>query len=62
MPIEKESYRDNLERIHGMFPDKELLTKTDVAKFLGVSTKFVCKYYPFKNNYISKATLARALS
>ena len=62
MAREKEAYRDNLERINERFPEKELLTKTDVATFLGVSTKFVSKYYQFKNNYISKATLARALS
>lgn len=59
---EKVAYRDNLERLNEKFPDKELLTKKDVAGFLGVCTKFVSKTYPFKNNYISKATLARALS
>lgn len=59
---EKAAYRDNLERLNEKFPDKELLTKKDVAEFLGVCYRYVAANYPFKNNYISKATLARELS
>lgn len=59
---EKAAYRDNLERLNERFPNKELLTKKDVASFLGVCYRFVDKTYPFNGNYISKATLARALS
>ena len=62
MPREKEAYRDNLERLCEKFPDKELLNVTDVMSFLGVSRRYVTKAYPFKDNKISKATLARELS
>lgn len=62
MSREKEAYRDNLERLCERFPDKELLNVTDVVRFLGVSRRYVEKAYPFKDNKISKATLARELS
>lgn len=62
MPREKEAYRDNLERICEKFPVRELLTIGDVCAFLGCSrNNKVIKSLPFKNRYISKATLARAL-
>jgi hypothetical protein len=60
--MEKPGYRDNLERLCVVFPDKELLNKHDVAKFTGLNYRTVCKRFPFRNNYISKATLARTLS
>ena len=59
---EKAGYRDNLERIKDRFPDKELLSKKDVAEFCGIRYETVVKMFPFKNNYISCATLARELS
>lgn len=62
MPIEPVSYRDNIERIVSKFPNKELLTKTDVAKLTGLTIKTVSKRYPFNHNYISIATLARHMS
>ena len=62
MPREKESYRDNLERLDAVFPDKELLFATDVSRFLGVDTRTARKMYPFQNNYIAKAVLARKMS
>lgn len=60
--MEKQGYYDNLERIHAMYPDKEYLRKTEVAKFLGVKYQTAGKRFKFKDNYISKANLARALS
>lgn len=63
MPREKESYRDNLERICQALPDKgEMLSKSDVAKFTGLNHRTVAKIFSFKGNYISKAVLARELS
>lgn len=44
---EKEGYRENLERIHTRFPNKELLTKKDVASFLGCNYRYVTKRFPF---------------
>lgn len=62
MPREKEAYRDNLERLCEAFPTKELLSRGDVMRFTGLGYKCVGKRYPFKQNYISKASLARELS
>ena len=63
MPREKEAYRDNLERIKNMYPDKELLRVSEVMRFLGMKNyNSVLKRFPFKDNYISVATLARELS
>lgn len=70
MAREKESYRDNLERLDKMFPDKDLLTPNDVVAFTGVCRQTVIKLFDFnsklvgkrKDHYISKAKLARELS
>jgi hypothetical protein len=60
--MEKIGYRDNLERLNVVFPDKEILKISDVARFSGLSRQTVAKKFPFKGSYISKATLARELS
>lgn len=63
MPREKEAYRDNLLRLDKRFPDKEVLNQNEVARFLGIDTRTVKKYYPIKKGVgISKATLARCMS
>lgn len=62
MPREKEAYRDNVERIKMMYPDKELLSKGEVCAFCKINYRTAAKLFSFKNNYISVATLARELS
>lgn len=62
MGREKEAYRDNVERLKEMFPSKELLNIKDVIAFTGASRKTVAKRYPFKDGWITIATLARAMS
>jgi hypothetical protein len=70
MAREKESYRDNLERLDKMFPGKEMLSTVDVAMFTGMARTTVLKMYSFKDtrnksnttHRISKAVLARELS
>lgn len=62
MPMEREAYRDNLERIKDCFPTKELLNVSEVARFLGVDRGTVTRRFSFKTGYISVATLARELS
>ena len=63
MPREKLSYRDNLERLDEAFPDREMLTVTDVSKFTGVCRRVAKSWFSFNQyNYISKATLAREMS
>lgn len=61
MPREKEGYRDNLERLNEFFPQTELLSIQDLIKFTGRDRSTVKKYFPFKDNYISKCEAARAL-
>ena len=61
MPREAEGYRDKLEKIIAAFPNKELLCMREVSKFLGIDSRTVKKYFPFKNGYISRTTLAREM-
>lgn len=62
VPREKEAYRDNVERIKLMYPDKELLSRKEVCTFCKIDYRTASKMFTFKNNYISVATLARELS
>jgi len=62
---ETEAYRDNLARLDKALPGKELLTRTDVSRALGISKDAVTRLLKGKlvcGKYISKATLARLLS
>lgn len=58
---QSEYYEDNVLRLKELFPTKELLNVGDVAKFAGLDRRTVKKRYPFTNNGITVATLARAL-
>ena len=58
--LEKSDYRDNLERIKQMYPNKELITIAEVMAFLGVSRKVVKRVIGM-DKYISVASLARKL-
>lgn len=62
MPLEPESYRDNLELIYNKYPQKTMLTKTEVQDITGLNYRTVCKLFEFKKGYISAAKLARAMS
>ena len=63
MPREKESYRDNLERIKDMYPDKEMLSLKEASEFIGLNYRTVKKMFSFNRfNKISVATLAREMS
>lgn len=62
MPLEKPSYRDNLERIKEVYPNKEMLKVKDVQKFCGLNRETVKKLFDFKDGYISVAKLAREMS
>lgn len=37
MSREKEGFHDNVAALNEMFPDKGMLTKSDVARFMGAS-------------------------
>lgn len=61
--MEKEGYRDNIERIKAMYPTKELLTIKEVSKFLGIDARTVKKTFQLVNGkYMSVAVLARKIS
>lgn len=62
MPLEKEGYRENVERIKEKFPTKEILRPGEVAEFLGVSKRTVQRLFTFnQNGHISVASLARQI-
>ena len=62
MALEKPAYRDNLERIKALYPDKEMLKVKDVQRFCGLNRATVEKLFDFKDGYISVAKLAREMS
>ena len=69
MAREKEAYRDNLERIITQFPDKEIITQKEIARWLHMDARTVKNAFPMKGGgtqgatcWISVATLARAMS
>lgn len=62
MPKEKADYRDLLERLDAAFPGRELLTKRDVAAWLGVNEKTVKRRYGWPRGKVSKTQVARAVS
>ena len=63
MAREKDDYREILASLHRRFPDKEMLTITDSADFIGCSYWSARRNLPFNptTHRISKPTLARVL-
>ena len=47
MALEKPSYRDNLERIKEVYPNKEMLNVKNVATFCGLNRKTVLELFGF---------------
>ena len=62
MPKEKELFRDNLEILNEKFPNKFLLTSTEVVEFTGLERHAVKKKFNFDGRYITKTQFARDLS
>lgn len=64
MPREKEGFRDNMALLNERFPDKDMLSKGDVARFMGISWETVTRRIRFNKTTkrISKADLARQIS
>ena len=59
---ENQYYRDNLEQILSFSGGKNLLNVSEVARFTGIVDRRVVKrIYPFVDNRISAATLARCM-
>lgn len=61
MALEHPAYRDNLERVCNAFPDKEMLTVSEVSRFTGLDRKTVRKRFSMRQWYISVACLARQM-
>ena len=56
------AYRENLEQILLFTGGKQLLTVADVGRFTGLKDRRTIKHhYPFVDNRISAATLARCM-
>lgn len=56
------AYRENLEQILEFSGGKNLLNISEVARFTGIADRRVVKrIYPFVDNRISAATLARCM-
>lgn len=63
MAREFPDYRNTIEQLNRLYPDKELLTMEEVMKITGYKSRdSVRKHFPFVNRRINKATLARCLS
>lgn len=62
MSREKQGFRDTIATLNEMFPEQGMLTKGEVAKFLGVSVKTVNRHkiqFNPATGRVTKADLAR---
>lgn len=63
MGREREGYRDNLERLDAAFPGRELIRKSEVAGWLGISKTTLRERFALPpGQYVSKVAIARALT
>ena len=62
MGREKEDYRDNMELLNGMFPDRAMLTVADVKRITGwKDTRTVAKHLRLTAGTVSKVAVARMM-
>ena len=62
MAREKEDFRENIEQLNRLFPEREMLTLPEVMQILGYGSKNTVKKYlgaKIVNGRISKAAIAR---
>lgn len=62
MPREKADYRELLMRLDESFPGRELLTREEVATFLGVNPRTVKRRYNFPAGRVTKTLVARTVA
>ena len=64
MPREKQGYRDTIALLNEMFPNQGMLSRTEVARFMGVDRTTVSRrgirFNP-ETNRVTKADLARQI-
>ncbi len=56
------AYLDILDRLDEAFPDRELLTRAEVAAWLGVHRNTVTRRFGWPRGMISKVQVARSVS
>lgn len=64
MAKEKEGYREILEQLNEVFPDKQCLRWGDIEKFFGISNATATKRFRtiYDNSYgVTKAMLAKSI-
>lgn len=62
MGRELANYRDILERLDEAYPGRELLTREEVAAFLGVNPRTVKRRYDFPAGRVTKTMVARMVA
>lgn len=68
MPREKQDFRDNLDRVGAVFPNRELIPLKEVAEWLGMNQRLLQKLADFpvkkiqQRYYVPVVGLARWLS
>lgn len=63
MPKELETYRINLDRLDEAYPNKNVLSISDVVRYTGLNYRTVKKFFPFtKGLGVSKITVAKILA
>ena len=65
MAREKEGFREQLDRLDAAFPGREIIRRTELAQFLGISYDTVKRQFKAEYNQrmkgYAKVTVARAL-
>ncbi|MBO7668347.1 MAG: hypothetical protein J6T26_07785 [Firmicutes bacterium] len=59
---ETQEYRDVLERLDAAFPGRELLTKAEIAGWMGIHISTVTRRFRWPRGLVAKTTVARAIS
>lgn len=60
MPVEHPDYRHNIEQLNRMFPEKEMLSISDIMRAWGFKSRTsVYANFKLRNGKLSKAALAR---
>lgn len=62
MAREHPDFRETLARLDEAFPGRELLTREEVATFLGVNPRTVKRRYDFPAGRVTKTAIARAVA
>jgi len=62
LPLEKESYRENLRMLLEAFPEKKEIMCSEFARYLGRDRRYVRKRYFTKAKYLTLAELASKIS